>query len=146
MAYGDFKELNRRTFSDKVFRDEAFNIAKDPKYDGYQRGLSSIVYKFFDKKSTGSGRPLSSASKVANNNIKQNIKLAKELDKPIIRNFKKKTVYSRSKDNIWGTDLANMQLLSKFNKGFTFFLCVIDIFSKYAWVLPLKDKKRCKYC
>ena len=50
-------------------------------------------------------------------------------------------VYSRFKDNIWGADLADMQLISKFNKGFRFLLCVIDIFSKYAWVVPLKDKK-----
>ena len=55
MAYGDFKDLARRTASDKVLRDKAFNIAKNPKYDGYQRGLASMVYKFFDKKSTGSG-------------------------------------------------------------------------------------------
>ena len=51
------------------------------------------------------------------------------------------TVYSRLKDNIWGADLADMQLIGKFNKGFRFLLCVIDIFSKYAWVVPLKDKK-----
>ena len=51
MAYGDFKDLARRTASDKVLRDKAFNIAKNPKYDGYQRGLASMVYKFFDKKS-----------------------------------------------------------------------------------------------
>ena len=58
--------------------------------------------------------------------------LAEELHKPIIRKFKKRTVYSRSKDNIWGADLADLQLISKFNKGFIFLLCVIDIFSKYA--------------
>ena len=51
MAYGDFKDLARRTASDKVLRDKAFNIAKNPKYDGYKRGLASMVYKFFDKKS-----------------------------------------------------------------------------------------------
>ena len=51
MAYGDFKDLAKRTASDKVLRDKAFNIAKNPKYDGYQRGLASMVYKFFDKKS-----------------------------------------------------------------------------------------------
>ena len=50
-------------------------------------------------------------------------------------------MYSTFKDNIWGADLADMQLISKFNKGFTFLLCVIDIFSKYAWVVPLNDKK-----
>ena len=55
MAYGDFKDLKKRTDADKVLREKAFNIAKDPKYDGYQRGLSSMVYKFFDKKTTGSG-------------------------------------------------------------------------------------------
>ena len=76
MAYGDFKDLKRRTASDKVLRDKAFNIAKDPKYDGYQRGLASMVYEFFDKKSTGSG--------VAN---EPNYQLANELQKPIIRKF-----------------------------------------------------------
>ena len=92
-----------------------------------------MIYKFFDKKSTGSG--------VANNDIKQNIKLDKELHKPIIRNFKIRTVYSRSKDNIQGADLADMQLLSIFNNGFRFLLRVTDIYSKYAWTVPLKAKK-----
>ena len=133
MAYGDFKDLKRRTASDKVLRDKAFNIAKHPKYDGYQRGLASIVYKFFDKKSTGIG--------IANNKITQNLQLAKELHKPIIRKCKKRKVYFGFKDNIWGADLADMQLISKCNKGFRFLLCVIDIFSKYGWVLRLKDKK-----
>ena len=96
MANGDFKDLERRTFSDKVLRDKAFNIAKNPKYDGYQRGLASMVYKFFDKKSKGNG--------VANNEIKQLLILAEELHKPIIRNFKERTVYSGFKDNIWGVD------------------------------------------
>ena len=82
LAYQDFKELARKAASDKVLRDKAFNIAKNLKYDGYQRGLASIVYKFFDKKSKGSG--------VANNKTKQNMQLAKELHKPIIWNFKKK--------------------------------------------------------
>ena len=57
----------------------------------------------------------------------------------LLENLRKE--YSSFKDNIWGADLADMQLLSKFNKGFRFLLCVIDIFSKYAWVIPLKDKK-----
>ena len=60
------------------------------------------------------------------------MKLAEELPKTVIKKFKKKTVYSRFKDNIWGSDLTDMQLISKFNKGFRFLLCVIDIFSKYA--------------
>ena len=135
MAYGDFENLAKRTIADKALRDKAFKIASYQKYDGYQRGLASMVYKFFDKKSQGSGHSL----QVATNN--ENIQLADELHKPIIRKFKKRKVYSSFKDNIWGADLADMQLLSKFNKGFRFFLCAIDIFSKFAWVIPLKDKK-----
>ena len=83
----------------------------------------------------------SSASLIVNNDTKQNLQLAEELHKPIIKKFKKIKVYSGFKDNIWGADLADMQLISKFNKGFRFLLCVIDIFSKYAWVVPLKGKK-----
>ena len=77
MAYGDFNDLKRRTASDKVLRDKAFNIAKNPKYDGYQRGIASMVSTFFEKKSKGSA--------VANNEIKQNLQSAEELHKPIIR-------------------------------------------------------------
>ena len=139
MVYGDFKDLAKITFVDKVLRDKAFKIASDQKYDGYQRGLASMVYKFFDKKSQGSSRPLSSASQLANN--KENMQLADELHKRIVEKLKKRKVYSLFRDNIWDADLADMQLLSKFNKGFRFSLCVIDIFSKYAWVIPLKDKK-----
>ena len=134
MAYGDFKDIKRRTASDKILRDKAFNIPKNSKYDRYPRGLASMVYKFFDKKSAGGGIVRSNNN---NNNIKQNLQLAIELHKPIIRKFKKIKVYSGFKDNIWGTDLADMQLISKFNKEFRFLLCVIDIFSKYAWVVPL---------
>ena len=77
MAYGDFKDLAKRTASDKILRDKAFNITKNPKYDGYRRGLASMVYKLFDKKSEGSG--------IVNN--KENIKLVDELHKPIIKKF-----------------------------------------------------------
>ena len=80
MAYGDFKDLARRTASDKVLRDKAFNIAKNPKYDGYQRGLASMVYKFFDKSSKESS---------VNIEIKPSEQLAEKLHKPIIRNLKK---------------------------------------------------------
>ena len=73
--------------------------------------------------------------------MKYNEQLAKELHKPIIRKLKKRTVYSGFKDNIWGADLAGMQLISKFNKVFSFLLCVIDVFIKYAEVIPLKRKK-----
>ena len=55
MSYGNFKDLARKTASDKVLKDKALNVAKNPKYDGYQRGLASMVYKFFDKKSASSG-------------------------------------------------------------------------------------------
>ena len=123
VAYGDFKDLARRTASDKVLRDKAFNIATNPNYYGYQRGLASMVYKFFDKKVSESG---------INIQLESNEEFAKELHKPIIRKVKKRTVYSRSEDNIWGADLAYMQLISKFNNGFRFLLCVIDIFSKYS--------------
>ena len=88
MAYGDFKDSARRKASDKTLRDKAFNIAKNPKYDGYQRGLAPTVYKFFDKKSAGSG-----ATTLANNKIRQNQRplglvtqqSAEELHKPIFR-------------------------------------------------------------
>ena len=132
MAYGDFKDLARRTASDKALRDKAFNIAENSEYDGYQRRLAVVVSKFFDKTSVGSG---------VNTHAYNKIQRSEELHKPIIKKFKNRTVYSEFKDNIWGADLADMQLLSKFNKRFRFLLCVIDIFSKYAWVVPLKDKK-----
>ena len=116
-----FKDIKRRTASDKILRDKAFNIAKNPKYDGYQRGLASMAYKFFDKKSTGSGHPSSSTLLIVNNNdTKQNLQLAEELHKLIIKKFKKRKVYSGFKDNIWGAGLADMQLMSKFNKRFRF--------------------------
>ena len=70
-----------------------------------------------------------------------NEQLAEELHKPIIRTFLKRTVYSRFKGNIWIVDLADMQSISKFNKRFRFLLCVIDFFSKYAWVVSLKDQR-----
>ena len=140
MAHGNFKDLAKRTAADKVLKKKAFSIAKDPKYDGYQRVLASMVYKFFDKKTKGSG-VTTLANKSAIKSIPQNEELAEELHKPIIRKFKKRKVYSAFKDNIWGVDLADMQLISKFNKGFRFLLCVIDIFSKYDWVVPFKDKK-----
>ena len=79
MAYGDFKDLKRIAALDKILRDKAFIIAKSHKYDGYQKGIASMVCKFFDKKLTDSG--------VANNEIKQNLQLAKELHKSIIRKF-----------------------------------------------------------
>ena len=130
MAYCKSKDLAKRTQSDKVLRDKAFKFGSDPKYDGYQRGLASMVYKFFDKKSSGSG--------ITN---ESNYQLANELHKPIIKKFKKRKVYSSFRDNIWGTDLADMQSLSTYNKGIKYLLCAVNPFSKYAWVGPLKDKR-----
>ena len=92
MAYGKSKYLVRRTQSDKVLRDKAFKIASDRKYDDYKRGLVSMVYKFFDKKSKGSG--------IIN---ESNYQLANELHKPIIKKFKKRKVYSSFKDKILGS-------------------------------------------
>ena len=100
-------------------RDKAFNIVKNPKYDGYQRGLASMVYNVFDKKTSGSG---------IENEIIYNTELAEKLHKPIIRKFNNRKVHSTFIDNIWCTDLADMQLISKFNW-------------KYAWIIPLKDRK-----
>ena len=102
MAYGELKDLAGRTQSDKVLRDKALEIASNPKYDGYQTGLASMVYKFFDKKSAGSGV-----------NSMPNYQLANELHKQIIRKFKRGKVYSSFRDNIWGVDLAVMNPLSK---------------------------------
>ena len=132
MAYGDFKNLSRRTFADKILRDKAFDTSKDSKYDGYQCGLASMVYKCFEKKASGSGNKNENSS---------NKELAKELYKPIIRKFNKRKVQSPFTDNIWDADLADMQLISRFNKAFRFLLSVTDIISKCAWVIPLKDKK-----
>ena len=84
MAYGDFKDLTRRTASDKILRVKAFNIAKNPKYDRYERELLAMVYKLFGKKTSG--------VTVKNENI-SNKELAEELQKPIIRKFKKRKVY-----------------------------------------------------
>ena len=109
MAYGAFKNLPRRIASDKLSCDKVFSIAKNLKYDGYQRGLVTMVYKFFHKKTAGIG---------VKSEITQYHELAEELDKLIIRKFEKRKVYSSFKDNIWGADLADMQLISKFNIEF----------------------------
>ena len=83
MAYGDFKDLTRRTSSDKILRDKAFNIAKNSKHEGYQRGLTSIVYQVLIKKSSGSN--------IKNENLSDQ-QLAEEIHKPIISKFKKRKV------------------------------------------------------
>ena len=72
----------------------------------------------------------------------RNQELAEELHKPIIRKFENRKVYSSFIDNIWGADLADMKLISKFNRGIRFLLCFIDMFIKSACAFPLKDKKK----
>ena len=83
-----------------------------------------MFYRFFDKKPKGTGI-----------NSMPNQQLANELQKPITRKFKKRKMYSFFKDNIWGVDLADMQLISKYNKRIRYLLCTIDLFSKYAFLL-----------
>ena len=101
-----------------VFRDDCF-----------QRALASMVWKFFDKRSRG----------VLGSGI-ENKQLADELHKPVIKKFKIRKTYFSYNDNIWCADLADVQLISKFNKGIKYLLCVIDGFSRYAWVAPLKSQ------
>ena len=100
--YGLSKDLTKRTQSGKILRDKASKIANYPKYNGYQRGLASMVYTFFDKKS--------SRSDAAN---EPNYQLANELRSQIIQKFKRRKVYSSFTDNIWGVDLADMKSLTK---------------------------------
>ena len=122
-------------------RDKTFNIAKNPKYDWYQRSLASLLYNIFDKKTLNGAvkseiMPDQRPSDLA---VRQ---LVKELHKPIIRKFWKRKVHSHFVNNIWVAALANMQLISKLNKEFRILVCVIDIYSKNAWVDRfLKDKK-----
>ena len=142
MAYRDLKNLLRRTASDKVLCNKAFNITKKQKYDGYQRGFASVVYKVFDKRSSGANtsatraRPETIATQdkfadvAAKSEIMSNQELAEDSHKQIIRKFEKRKVHSSFIDNIWGADLPDIQLISKFNKVIHFLLCVIAIFSK----------------
>ena len=100
-----------------------------------------MVYKFFDKKATAEP----SAKHVMGSGVKKLkdsfLILADELHKPVIKKFNKRKVYSQFKDNIWGVDVADMQSLSKQNKGIKYLFCAIDLHSEYAFVIPLKDKK-----
>ena len=139
MAYGDFKDLTKRESSDKILHHKEFNCAKKSKYDWYQCGLASMVYEFSDKKASSSSIKKENISNKCPLNL-ATWELAEELHKPIIWKFNKRKVQSPFIDSIWGADL-DMQSISKFGKGFRFLLCVIGIYSKYAWVIPLKDKK-----
>ena len=131
MAYGKYTDLTKRIQSGKVLRDKAFEISSNPKCDGYQRGFSSMVFKFFDKSSAAD----SGIQSISNQ------QLAIELHKLISKKFERRRVYSSFKDNIWGVDLADMQLISKYNKEIRYSLYANDLFSKYAWVVILKDKE-----
>ena len=128
MAYEDFKDLARRTASDKVLRDKAFNIAKNSKYDRYQRGIPSMVYKSFGKKSASlTDKSVAGSGVNMHANSEHVLDLTEELRKQMIRNFLKRTGYQGFKDNIWDADLADVQLISKFNKRFRFY-CALLIF------------------
>ena len=109
IAYGKSKDLTKRIQSDKVLRDKAFRIASDPKYDVYQRGLASMVYKFFDKMSSGSGVVTG-----------PNYQLANELRRQIIRKFKRRKVYSSFRDNIWGVEYAVIKQIQQMNE-----ICIV---------------------
>ena len=135
-AYAKYKDVENRLISDQKLRNSAYDIASNPEYDGYQRGLASMVYKFFDSKVAPLDKKTMSGKGTKNNKI-----LAEELHKPAIKKFNKSKVYSQFRNNIWGVDLADMQSLSKKNKIIKYLSCAIDLFSKYAFVIPLKDKK-----
>ena len=129
-----------------MLRDKAYDIASNPEYDGYQRGLANMVYKFFDSKVASPDKKSTAEPSVlarTESGFKKPsfLILADDLHKPIIRKFNKRKVYSQFKDNIWGVDLADMQSLSRKNKGIKYLLCAIDLFSKYVFVIPLKDNK-----
>ena len=136
ITYENIKDLSRITASDKVLRDKAFNIARNPKHDGYQRELASMLYKFFDKNISDGA---------IKGTIISNQKLAEKLHKAIIRKLGKKESLHSLKDSVWGADFAGVQFISKYNNGFRYLLCVIDIFNKYAWLVSLKEKKYYNY-
>ena len=121
MAYGDLKDLPRRTASDKMLPDKSFDITKNPTYHGYQRGLASIVYKFSNKKSALL-TDKSTVGGAAKSKIMPNQQLAEELHKIIIRKLGKRKVHSSFIDNIWVVDFADMQLISKFDKRISIFI------------------------
>ena len=117
------KDKTKGTISGKSLKDKAYKIAINLKYDGYQKGLAAMVYKFFDKKK-GAGMSV-------------NKELAQEFYKPVIKNIKK------GKFMLGLNIILRLQiwLKSSFNRGFKYLLCVTDVFTKYASVKPLKDKK-----
>ena len=130
MPQSKSKDLTKTIDSDKGLRNKALKIASNPKYDGSQRGLVSMVYNNFDKEYSESGV-----------GADPNYQLANELHRYIVRKFKTRKVYLSFRGNIWGVDLADMQSLSKYNKEIKYLLCAIDLFRKYARVVPSKDNE-----
>ena len=130
MVYGDFKDLPRRAFSDKVLRDKAFNIARDPKHNGCQRSLASVVYKILIKRLLVGVLEMKIFLSKQNNYTKQLLEIL----------IKEKFIHFFI-DNIWDANLADMKLTRKFDKGFSFVLCAINIYRKYDWVIPWNDEK-----
>ena len=131
----DSKELSTRTISDKIWKDRAYEIARNCRYVEHQRALASVVYKFLNKK-TRSGEIATSKAEISANE-----QLAEELRKPGTKKFKRGKVYARFRGNIWAADLAEIDSLSSKNEYVKYLLCVIDVFTKYACVKPLKDSK-----
>ena len=111
-AYSDSKDLAQKTISDKVLKDKVYETPRNCRCDGYQRALASVIYKFFDNKTRS--------------RVSVNKQLSKELHKPVIKNFKRRKVYARFKDNIWASDLAEMESLSSKNETVKYLLCVMD--------------------
>ena len=127
MTYGDFNDFSRRTVSDKVF-------LKIKKIMDIKEGLLQWFTEFLIKKSITRTKSATHSGTEINSNF-ENEQVAEKLHKPIISKFWKNKVYLSFKGNICGHDLADMQLISKYNKEIRFLLCVIDFFRKHAWVL-----------
>ena len=127
--YNKYNNFKNRTQSDTVLKNKAYKIAANPRIDGYQRGLAAMVDNFFNERS----------KKVLGLGI-ENQQVASELHKPIIKKFKRRKVYSSFKDNIWGVDLAHMSLISTFNKGIKYLFLVINLFSRYGWIIGSKKE------
>ena len=107
-------------------KDKTYEIARNRKYNGYQRALTSIAYRIFVKK--------------IRFGVSVSEQLAEKLHNPILTKIKRRKVYARFKDNIWAADLVELESFCSKNKNVKYLLFVIDIFTKYAWVEPLKDK------
>ena len=130
MVYGYFQDLHRRTASDKILQDQGLNTAQNPKDDGCQKNLASMVYKCFDIKSPDGA---------VKSKTMPNHKLAKEWQKPVIRKFEKRNAHSSSENNNWGADLADIQIISKFNKGIGFYYVLLissaNTHGLFLWII-----------